>query len=160
MRTATVIAVLSFTALAGCRDTTGPADLAPIRILSPLALSTTLSSATMAPGGSLTITTTVTNVSNTTVTLTDYACNTRFVLSLPNGITITPYRNVAGCDAVLDVRTLAPHASASFSQAWDGSVLLSGDTIGPAPAGQYAVLGNGVYGPVRSNLAAKLTVLP
>ena len=161
MRLVSLIAILSLVALAGCRDATSPTDsehVAPLGILSPLALSTTLSSPTLNPGGSIAITITVTNISDAGVTLTDYACNTRFVLRARSGITVVPYRELALCDAVLDVRTLAPHASVSFTQAWDGRVLLNDGTLGQVPGGRYTVFANGIFGSVRSNVGAQLAI--
>jgi hypothetical protein len=104
MRPFLLVTSLALTALGGCRDVTAPAGAnhaAPISFVSPLALSTTVSSSTLAPGAIVTMTITITNVSNKTLTVRTTACSSRFVISTHDGKTVD--RGNPVCTAILGI---------------------------------------------------------
>jgi hypothetical protein len=161
MRPFLLVTPLALTALGGCRDVTAPAGAnhaAPISFVSPLALSTTVSSSTLAPGAIVTMTITITNVSNKTLTVRTTACSSRFVISTHDGKTVD--RGNPVCTAMLGIATLAPGESVSVTESWDGLELVGGDAVTRVPAGEYFIRGSDFNGPVRSNAVAELTVLP
>lgn len=155
------VTLLALGTLVGCSDVTGP-DIgsapAAISAASPIALTTSLSSAVLAPGDSVTITVTLTNLADTTVTLASGECTSPFVVSTLSGRAIGPDVATEVCPAVLIVRTLAPNQSVSVPYTWDGT--LNGTDRTRIRAGEYLVRGSTQFGPVRSNAAAELTILP
>jgi hypothetical protein len=161
MRPLLLVTLLALTALGGCSDVTAPVGVnhaAPISFGSPLALSTSLSSSTLAPGATVTMTITITNVSNRTFTASTTACSSRFVISTRDGRTVD--RGNPLCTAALGIATLAPGKSVSLTESWDGLELVGGDAVTHVPSGDYFIRGSNFNGPVRSNAAAELTVLP
>ncbi len=170
-----LVALLAVIALVGCDDITAPdivSSPAPASATSPIALTTSVSSSVLAPGDSVTITITVTNVADTTVTIGWGLCSSLFVVSTRSGRAVGP--DVAGlvCPPVLFTATLAPNESMSLPATWSGMLsgavsaqetwygILNGGMRGRIPAGNYLVRGGAAFGPVRSNAAAELTVLP
>ena len=161
MRPFALVTLLLVGALASCRDATAPIDQfhpASIGVLEPLSLTTTVSPAELAPGDSITMTITITNVSNSTVNAVTTACASRFVITGPTGDPVD--RGNPICTLELGIKALAPGQSVSLTEHWDGMELVGGDVVARAPAGQYIVRGNGFTGRVRSNTPAVLTVLP
>ena len=155
--------LVALIALAGCRDLTGPSvhsTPAPINPTSPIALSTMVSSAELALGDSVMITVTLTNVSDTTVTLNLSACSSPFVVTTRSGRAVGPDVADAVCPAVLIVDRLAPSESVSIPRTWDGTLVPPFNEHQPVFPGDYLVRGSGVYGPVRSNPAVELRILP
>jgi len=156
-----LVALLAVIALMGCDDITAPkigSAPAPISAASPIALATSVTPATLAPGESVTITITLTNLADTSVTLASGMCTSPFVVSTRSGRAVGPDYSSEVCPAVLITRTMAPHQSVSIPVTWDG--LLYGDGHPRIAAGDYLVRGSTQFGPVRSNAAAELTVLP
>jgi hypothetical protein len=160
MRLLTLIALV---AVAACNDITAPlidSAPAPISAASPIALSTTLSSAVLAPGNSVTITVTLTNVADTAVTMQLGTCSSPFVVSTRLGRAVGPDSRELACPGVLRIVTLAPNESASFPQTWDGFVLSADNPPKRVSSGDYVVRGSNAYGAVRSNPAVALRILP
>ena len=158
-----LITLLAAIAVAGCTDVTGPdiaSSPAPISAASPIALTTSVSPTTLAPGDSVTITVTLTNLSDTTVTLAAGGCTLPFVVSTELGRNAGPDVTGLVCPAVLIVITLEPKQSKSIPQTWDGMLVGQSGERTRLPAGNYEVRGSAEYGAVRSNPAAQLTVLP
>jgi hypothetical protein len=155
------VALLALVPLVGCSDVTGP-DIgsapAPISAASPIALTTRLSSAILAPGDSVTITVTLTNLADTAVTMASGDCTSPFVVSTLSGRAVGPDVAAEVCPAVLIERTLAPSQSVSVPYTWDGT--LNGVERTRIRAGEYLVRGSTQFGPVRSNAPAELTILP
>lgn len=163
MRSIHLIAILSLAAVAGCRDATGPTDgSAPARIslASLLIISTHVSSATLQPPTPITITVTYANISRKPATVHWAGCSAMFAVRSHEGFSVTPPYPNGVCSEVLETRTLQPGESVSFSRSWNGGDVVGGDGAGQVPPGDYFVSGNGFNGPVRSNPAVKVTVLP
>jgi hypothetical protein len=161
MRTIALTALLSLTALLGCRDSTAPirdSNAAPIDFMSPIALRTSVSSPVLTPGNSVMVTVTVTNTSNATVNVNAGDCPWRYVIETVDGHALN--RGNPICSSALLVHVLGPGESVTFSTPWDGIVLVGEDVVGRVPAGDYLLRGSTTNGAVRSNPAVKLTVLP
>jgi hypothetical protein len=161
MRQVPLIALLSLTVLAGCRNATEPlgdSNAAPIDILSPLTLTTSVSSATLAPGGTVTVTVKLTNVSSAPVNVNANDCPRRFVVDTRDGHSALSNSEI--CSLALMLRTMAPGESISFTESWDGMTLVGDDALGRVPPGRYVVRGSSSNGAVRMNAGAELTILP
>ena len=156
-----LVALFAVIVLVGCHDITGPkigSSPAPISATSPIALATSVTPATLAPGESVTITITISNLTDTTVTLASGICTSPFVVSTRSGRAMGPDESTQICPPALILRTLAPSQSVSVPVTWDG--LLNGAERTRIAAGDYLVRGSTQFGPVRSNAAAELRVLP
>lgn len=104
------------------------------------------------------MTLTITNVSNKSVTATTNTCPSRFAISTRDGQIVD--RGNPICTLMLSTATLAPGESVSLTESWDGMELVGRDAVTRAPAGEYVIRGSEFGGPVGSNAAAELTILP